>query len=126
MAALATLLQTLLTAVLPLLERRTVAAERSAAAAEDQAASWRFLLQIDAEYQAYLATKDPLRAAESAAPGEVEAQSEAERDENAARLEQFREYWYLTHGELLDDERLVAEWERAYAGAQERVEGRFQ
>lgn len=126
MGAVAEATRLLLAAFLPLLERRTVAAERLAAAAESQAESWRFLLQIDEEYQAYLATKDPARQAESDRPAEVEATSGRERDEDASRLEAFRDYWYQVHGELLDDERLVAEFERAYAESEQRVAGRFQ
>src|SRR5262245_8413629 len=112
MRLLVAVVERFLASVLPLLARRVLAAERQADAAERQARAWEFLLQIDAEYQDYLASKDPARA--DPVDAETEAVSPAERDDRAVRLEMFQAWWYSQHGELLEDERLIEEFERAY------------
>ena len=115
------LLQLLLSALLPLLERRTAAAEREAAALE----------RLEDLARTYLSYADPdfLRLLQGEVPGadadsaevDVDYDSGAARDLKAARLEELRALWYQKHGELLDDERLWTEYQRLYEESDRRL-----
>lgn len=116
------LLGTVLAALVPLLERRVLAAERQAAAAER---TYDLLDQ-------YLSYSDPqfldLRrgvipeAEDLSVPPDVQADHGDARDLKTARLEELRALWYTQHGELLDDERLVVEYERLYEDSEARLD----
>lgn len=119
--ALSAVVQVLLQALLPLLERRVQAAEKQAEFTELQ---YRLLRQ-------YLGYSDPTFAEvllgvdsvgdELASPPDVYADHGDARDLKAARLEELRGMWFAQHGELLDDERLMQEYERLYEEAKDRV-----
>lgn len=121
MRALTALAQLVLQALLPLLTRRVVAAERQAASQE----------RLEDVLRTYLCYSDPtfkqlldgiLPTAEAlAAPPDVYAEHGPARDLKTARLEQLGALWYEQYGEVLSDERLVEEYERQYAAAEERL-----
>lgn len=113
------LLQTLLAAVLPLLERRVLASERQALASE----------KLEELVRTYLAYSDPgfrdlllgvLPA--DLQPVDVYAEEGTSRDLKYARMEELRQMWAVQHGELLDDERLQVEYDRLYTEAQQRMD----
>lgn len=119
-------LQVLLTVLVPLLERRILAAERQAAAAEDLAGTVRtYLGYTDPQFAELLQGRGPaVQSAEE--PADEYSEHGDARDVKAERLEQLRTFWFHEHGELLDDERLVAEYERLYAEAEARQVPRVQ
>lgn len=116
-------LELVLRALLPLLERRAVAAERQADAAE----------RLERLLSTYLRYSDPtfsevLNGQGVPLPSDPDADrtvdtSEwgAARDDKTERLEALRAFWFAEHGELLDDERLVQEYDRLYAEAEQRM-----
>lgn len=115
------LLQLLLEALLPLLTRRALAAERQAAATE----------QLHSLVERWLVYSDPqfLDVLRGHVPDEVvlggpsvEADHGAARDLKALRLEQLQEMWRAQYGETLDDERLIAEYERLYEDSEARLD----
>lgn len=113
------LVELVLQALLPLLLRRVQAAERQAEYTELQ---YRLLRQ-------YLGYSDPtfaevLEGREQAVQPEepdVYAEHGDARDLKSARMEELRELWYREHGELLDDDRLVQEYDRLYHEAEDRL-----
>lgn len=112
------LAQVLLQALVPLLERRVLASERQAVAAE----------ALEQTVRTYLAYSDPgfrdllLGVAPSDSdPVDVQADSGSARDLKYSRMEELRQLWFAQHGELLDDERLVQEYERLYTEAEQRL-----
>lgn len=114
------LAQVLLEALLPLLQRRVLAAERQAAATE----------QLEQLHRQYLAYSDPgfrdlLLGVYPTDSDQVDVYAEhgSDRDLKAARMEELRQLWFAEHGELLDDERLMVEYERLYTEAEQRVSG---
>lgn len=116
------LLQLLLRALIPLLERRAVAAERQAASQERTEDLLRtYLCHSDPEFAALLAGKLPLAEA-LAEPPDVYAEHGSARDLKAARLEVLRELYHEQHGLDMDDDALMAEYERLYEEAEQRVD----
>lgn len=110
----------LLRAVMPLLERRAAAAERQAQATEALAHAVRtYLCWHEPAFADLLAGRE-VPVPEEGPPDEY-SEHGAARDLQAERMEQLRAYWFAEHGELLDDERLVAEYTRLYAEASDRV-----
>lgn len=112
-------LQLLLRALVPLLERRAVAAERQAAATERLEDLLRtYLCYSDPQFRDLLAGIIP-----EAVP-EVDDTSDygSARDLKAARLEQLRTLYYEQHGVTLADEALLAEYERLYEEAEARLD----
>lgn len=108
----------LLAALVPLLERRVLAAERQAAASEDLAETVRtYLCHSDPSYRDLVLGVPP----PDQQPVDVYAEHGSERDLKAARMEELRSLWYVQHGELLDEERLVQEYERLYTEAEQRL-----
>lgn len=110
-------LQLLLRALVPLLERRAVAAERQAASAE----------RLEDLLRTYLCYSDPAfrdLLAGVVPPEEnlVYAEHGSERDLKAARLEQLRELYRDQHGLDMDDDALMAEYERLYEEAEARMD----
>lgn len=113
-------LELLLQALLPLLERRTTAAERQAEYTERQYN----LLRLWLAYQdpTFAEVLEGRQAVEDPEAVDVYAEHGESRDLKAARLEELRALWFQQHGELLDDDRLVAEYERLYADAEARFD----
>lgn len=115
-------LQLLLAAVLPLLERRVHAAERQAEYTERQYLLLRqYLGYSDPDFQAVLEGRTPAAAQALSDPPDVYSEEGVSRDLKSQRLEQLRALWFAEHGELLDDERLMVEYDRLYTEAQDRV-----
>lgn len=108
----------LLQALVPLLERRVLAAERQAAASEALAETVRtYLCHSDPSYRDVVLGVVP----PDQQPVDVYAESGTERDLKYARMEELKQLWYAQHGELLDEERLVQEYERLYTEAEQRL-----
>lgn len=115
MRVLAELVQVLLRALLPLLERRTLAAERQAAATEQQYLLLRqYLGYSDPEFHRILQGELTQAQEDAAAPVDVDFDEGHARDQKLARLEELRVLWFQQHGELLSDERLMEEYDRLY------------
>jgi hypothetical protein len=109
-----------LTALLPLLERRVLAAERQASAAERQEELLRqYLVHSDDTFRDLLAGTYPT----DSDPVDVYAEHGSSRDLKEARLSQLQELYYAQHGVTLSDEQLVQEYERLYTEAEERLNG---
>jgi hypothetical protein len=112
------LVQVLLGALVPLLERRVLAAERQAVASE----------QLEELLRRYLAYSDPafrdllqgVFPTDSDVP-DVYAEHGSARDLKSQRMEQLAALWYEQHGERLDEERLAEEYERLYTEAEARL-----
>ena len=103
---------------LPLAERRTLAAERQAVATEALAQALQFLLQLDPDYLQYLHRDDPPA---DPPPPDVDASSGTERDQQIARLEALATLYWDQHGIVLDDEALIAEYDRLYQESTSRL-----
>lgn len=114
------LVQLVLQTLVPLLERRTLAVERQATAAERLEDVVRtYLCYTDPEFRALLLGEVPLS---DTSPVDVEADHGTERDLKSARIEELRVLWYTEHGELLDDERVIEEYDRLYSVAEDRLD----
>ena len=112
------LAELLLRTLLPLLERYVRAAEAQAEASVRQEAllrSFSYFL-----YSEFRDQEEGLSADE--APVDVTAEYGTSRDLKAARLEELRMLWFQQHGEILDDEQLMAEYERLYTEAEQRLD----
>lgn len=115
-------LDLLLAAVLPLLERRTLAAERQAEYTERTYSLLRqYLGYSDPEFLQVLEGGTTAAQDAAAEPADVYAEHGLERDQKAERLEVLRTLWFANHGELLDDERLMEEYDRLYTESVERM-----
>lgn len=116
-------LQALLGALLPLLERRVLASERQAAATEQLHLLVRqWLVWSDPQFLDVLEGRIPEAEAAAAVP-DAQADHGADRDLKAARLEQLQAMWQAQYGETLDEERLIEEYERLYEEAEGRLDG---
>lgn len=114
--------QVLLQALLPLLERRVLAAERTAVAAEQQLELLKqFFAHQDSSFAALLGGYVQ-EGEELAGEPDVTADYGSARDLKAARLEELRALWHDQQGELLDDDRLMVEYERLYEDAEARMD----
>lgn len=109
----------LLEALLPLLQRRVLAAERQAAASEQQEQLLRtYLAYSDPGFRDLLLGVIP----EADSVPDVYAEHGVARDVKYARMEELRELWFAQHGQLLDDEQLQAEYDRLYTEASARMD----
>lgn len=113
----------LLAALVPLLERRVLAAERQARASELLEETVRtYLCHADPSFRDVVLGVVP----PDQAPVDVYSESGTSRDLKYQRMEELRHLWYAQHGELLDDDRLLEEYERLYTEAEARVSGDVQ
>ena len=107
-----------LQALVPLLERRVLAAERQARATELLEDTVRtYLCYSDPGYRDVVLGVPP----PDQQPVDVYAESGSARDLKYQRMEELRALWYQQHGELLDDDRLLEEYERLYTEAEQRL-----
>lgn len=114
--------QLVLGALLLLLERRTVAAERQAEYTERQYTLLRqYLGYSDPTFAEVLEGRATAAELELSEPPDVYSEEGASRDLKAERLEQLKVLWFGQHGEVLDDERLIEEYDRLYTEAETRV-----
>lgn len=115
-------LQLLLAAVLPLLERRTAAAEKQAEFTERTYSLLRqYLGYSDPTFAEVLEGRATATELELSEPPDVYSEEGAARDLKSQRLEQLKVLWFGQHGEVLDDERLIEEYDRLYTEAETRV-----
>lgn len=113
-------LHQVLQSLLPLLERRVLAAERQAASAERLEECVRmYLAHSDPTFRDLLAGIVP--GADMDEPADVYAEHGEARDLKAARLAQLQELFWDQHGVHLSDEQLIQEYERLYEEASARL-----